>query len=180
MTEWYETLDGLWDRAWTLFADTRVRRFVALATMGETGPANRMVVIRAADRAAATLTIYTDATSAKIPEIRRASVASLVYWRAEDALQVRVEGAIEIATGDAVKADWAALDAPQRGNYGVTPPPGTFIDCAHAYARTADEDTFARLTVHAETIDIVHLSPDAHRRCLYVRSTGWKGRWRAP
>lgn len=180
MTEWFATQDGLWSKAWDLFEATGEPRFIALATQGADGPANRLVVIREADRAAATVTIYTDAASVKIGELHGDPRAALAYWRSADQIQVRLEGQIGITTGDALRDEWEALTETQRGNYGVMPPPGTPVDASDAYARVPDFDKFARLQFAAHSIDIVYLGRDHHRRAIYTRDGDWHGQWRAP
>lgn len=180
MSEWFETAEGLWAKAWALFKDDSVPRFIALATVGADGPANRLVVLRDADAGEARLVIYTDAASVKVGELARDPRAALAYWRQADSLQVRLEGEMEITTGDSLRAEWEALSEAQRGNYGVMPPPGSRIASPHDYTRAPDFDKFARLDFSAETVDIVHLGRDFHRRVLYSRGTGWAGQWRAP
>lgn len=180
MSDWHTSTDGLWAKAWALFTDASQPRYIALATIGASGPANRLVVLRDADPQAAELMIYTDAASVKVGELQADPRAALAYWRSADALQVRLEGRIQITTGQALADGWQTLAPHQKGNYGVMPPPGSAIDASDAYSREPDFDKFAQLTFTAETIDIVHLSRDHHRRALYSRDTHWAGQWRAP
>jgi hypothetical protein len=126
------------------------------------------------------VTIYTDVNSAKVAELRAEKRAALAYWRSADLIQIRLEGEIAVITGAELDPDWAALSDRQRGDYGVTPAPAQPIEHAGAYDRPHARKTFARLDFTASSVDIVHLSPDHHRRALYKRETTWRGQWRAP
>ncbi|MEL7117021.1 MAG: pyridoxamine 5'-phosphate oxidase family protein [Pseudomonadota bacterium] len=180
MSEWYTTLDGLWDRGWSLLAAGGAHRFVTLATLSGRGPEARLVVLRGADRETGRLEIYTDSLSTKVRELGADPRAALHHWTPSDDLQIRLTGAIEITTGAALQDIWDALPAPQRTSYGVKPAPGSAIASAEAYTRVPDFAQFARLTFQADEIDIVHLGRDLHRRAEYDRADGWQGAWRAP
>jgi hypothetical protein len=180
MTEWFETVEGLWAKAWALFADDSVPRYIALATIGAEGPANRLVVLREAVEPEGRLVIYTDAASVKVSELADDPRAALAYWRSADALQVRLEGEITVRRGPELQGEWERLSEAQRGNYGVMPIPGSTIESSGAYTRAPDFDRFARLDFHAQRFDIVHLGRAHHRRVLYTRASGWQAQWLAP
>lgn len=180
MSDWFETTQGLWTKGWEMLGAGGPHRFVTLATLGRDGPETRLVVLRRAEAALARVEIYTDATSRKCAELTRDPRVSLHHWTAKLALQLRLRGTAEVTTGERLRAAWDALPEPQRGSYGVQPPPGTEIPASGAYTRAPRFDQFARVTLTVTDVDIVHLSDDHHRRARFQRSTGWQGRWLAP
>jgi pyridoxamine 5'-phosphate oxidase len=74
---------------------------------------------------------------------------------------------------------WARVPDPSRQSYGVTPPPGTPIADALAYAKTPDPASFAVLRLTVQEADLLHLG-DVHRRAKFTRTGAWAGQWIAP
>ena len=93
-------------------------------------------------------------------------------------LQVRFAGRAEIKAGS--DACWKKLQQDQRDNYGVNPAPGTMISGAGDYNRIADVQRFAILLIQVSKLDIVHLSPDFHRRARFTGNNNWRGQWLSP
>lgn len=178
------TPQDLWDLAWATMggaAGHAAKGLATLATLGlDGGPRSRMIVIRAAEPDRATVTLYTDATSTKILELRQDPRAALHFWAAGPRLQIRLNGAAKVTTGAALRPVWDRMPPQSLGNYGVTPPPGTAITAADAYDRQPRFDQFAQITLTAQEVDIVQLSSDFHRRAAYQRSNTWRGSWCAP
>lgn len=184
MSEWFETLDGLHDRMWQ-----RLSRGVAdhkspsrqptLATVRDGWPEARTVVLRAANRDTATLEVYTDLQSDKIASLRDAPRGALHVWEDKQRLQIRLQCAVTILTGDAVRDRWDRMPNTGRLSYGVTPQPGAPLADALAYDKAPDFERFAVLRCAIQTIDLVHLGDD-HRRAAYARADGWQGQWLSP
>lgn len=179
-TDWSTDRAALWQKAWSLLAAGGSHRFVTLATLAPHGPTARLVVLRDADAGACTLTMFTDSASHKIAELRADPRAALHHWTPEEDVQIRLDGKIEITTGPALEEAWTALSPAQRTSYGVKPTPGRQIETSDGYTRVPDFAQFASLTFRADSIDIVHLGRDLHRRALYRRADNWIGTWRAP
>ena len=185
MTDWYETHEGLWQKAWLQLKNATAlgaaERFVTLSTIHDGDqPESRLVVLRNAVKPKAELQIHTDATSKKISELRANPKAAVHHWSANLDLQIRFRGTVTISSGQQEKATWDTLPAASFASYGVTPPPGTKILTANAYNRTPKLEQFAVLTFRVTQADIVHLSPDFHRRALFERADGFKGQWLSP
>lgn len=183
---WSETLTGthraVWDRLVRGARDRRARaRHPTLATVGLGGGAEaRTVVLRAADRAAATVEIHTDTLSAKIAELRAEPRATLHVWDARARLQIRLRVAIEILEGPDALDAWARVPEAARLSYGASPPPGRPIAAPDAHAPAADPARFARLLARVEAIDTLHLGAERHARAIFRREDGFAGRWLAP
>ena len=185
MSEWFETLPGLWTGLWDCLADGVARRdaparHVTFATVGlDGGPGARTVVLRGADRGDSVVEVHTDLFSAKVAELRRDARAAILIWDGDRQLQMRLSVTVTILSGDAVAAIWARVPDPSRQAYGVTPPPGTPIPDALAYDKRADGATFAVLRCAIDRVDLVHLGA-AHRRARFDRADGWAGQWCVP
>ncbi len=182
---WATTLEGLHAEVWTrLIRGVHDRRAAArhptLATVAPDGsPQARTVVLRAADRASATLRVYTDAQSAKMTELRTRPLAALHVWDSGAHLQMRLATHVTVHSGDAVANLWAKLPEEARLSYGCTPAPGQPIPDALAYRKTPDPSVFTVLELRLQAMDIVHLGPQ-HRRARFSRIEGWAGIWCAP
>jgi hypothetical protein len=136
-------------------------------------------VLRGANAAAGHLDIYTDLRSAKIAAVRANSEVALHVWDPSAHLQVRIAASASILTGDAAAAAWARVPDGSRRTYGVAPAPGQAIPAALDYATQAAFEFFAVLRIEAQSIDALHLGRN-HRRALFERIDGWKGRWLVP
>jgi len=179
MRNWYETLEGLWGFGWQHLSGKAVK--TVLSTLGTSGaPEARMVVIRAANPRAATVSMHTDTATVKMRELARDPRAALHVWSETDQLQLRLRGTIRVLTGEQAAPYWPDIPDMSRSNYGVDPAPGTVIPASDAYARVANPDRFAVLILTLSELDIVHLSDDYHRRAVFTRKTDWAGQWLAP
>lgn len=186
MSEWFETQDGILDEVWRQLtrgvADAKApARHPVLATVSTDGlPEARTVVLRAAERSAARIEIHTDLNSAKVAALRHQPMAALHVWAPKPHVQIRLAARMTIRTGDEVDRIWAAIPEASRGNYGVTPAPGTPIADDRAFARAPDRSAFAVLDGQIQWIEALHLGRDLHRRVLYRADAGWSGQWLAP
>ena len=166
----------------TCWAQLARRPIGTLATIGAEGaPQQRSLMLRAADEAAGTIAMFTDLRTPKMAELRADPRASLLVYLADRQLQLRLSGHITPTQGDALASIWAKLPPEARGNYGVTPAPGTPIEQAHAYARDTDQpQNFAQLTFTAATLEATALATSPHARALFKRADDWRGEWIAP
>ena len=150
-------------------------RLVALATAGPGGPAARTVALRAADRAAGTVEIHTDARTPKVAALHADPRAEVLLW--DDGTQEQLRLSVTIAVIEADPERWADVPEPARTNYGTTPAPGTPVAAPDGYRRDADRSRFAALVGRVVAIDAVCLAADPHRRAAWRDGT-W--RWVAP
>ena len=185
MSDWFTTLPGLWTQAWQLLgrgtADNRhAFHTFGLSTVAPDGtPRARMVVLRGASQSEGSLTVQTDATSAKIAELSDNPAAALLFWDRKSGLQIRARARVTVLTGEAVQQDWDALSDGAALNYGGRPTPGTPIDDPHDYEETAERARLAVLRAEVLQADILHLG-QMHRRAVYDRADGFAGTWLAP
>jgi pyridoxine/pyridoxamine 5'-phosphate oxidase len=177
MTEWYETRDGMFTKAWEVL-DTA--REVTLATQSRAGwPEARTVVMRNVDTPRRTLQINTDRHSHKIDSLRENPRAAILLWHPDLQLQIRLQVEVFIQTGVSVADAWARVPDRSRQSYGTSPTPGTPIDDALDYTKPCLQAAFCVLHCPAVTVDLVHLGPQ-HRRAAYTRDGDWAGQWLSP
>ena len=177
-----DTLAEAWRRLVRGAADRRApARNPALATTARDGaPALRTVVLRAADPAAGTLEVHTDAASAKAGEIAAEPRVALLVWEAKARLQIRVAAEAAALDGAARAARWARVPDGARRAYGGTPAPGVPLAVPEDHDPTPQASRFLPLVLTATEIETLLLGPDLHRRARFRRASGWAGEWIAP
>jgi pyridoxine/pyridoxamine 5'-phosphate oxidase len=182
---WAATLPALLDQVWARLArgvhDRHAHaRNLTLATVSPDGaPQVRTVVLRAVDRVAASLRIYTDAHSAKMGDLRANPLAAVLVWDGQAHLQIRALARVQVLSAEAAAPLWAQLSDGARLSYGGTPQTGAPIPEALAYAKTRDPAAFRVLDLQVQELDILHLGPQ-HRRARFSRSGDWAGEWCVP
>jgi hypothetical protein len=173
------TLNGLFDSVWQHLgrgvADRRhPARHPTLATIGPDGPEVRTLVLRAADRAGATLELHTDLASPKAAQIAAEPRVALHMWLPRARLQIRARALAEIGVGD--RALFDRLPPEARANYGGAAPGSAPADTGAALAGDGDAERFGRLTCRLTALDILHLG-ETQARALFRAETGWQGQW---
>lgn len=185
MSDWFESADGIWQTVWDTLdkgvADAKhPARLPTFATVSTDGwPEARTVVLRSADQELAELTAHTDLYSDKVKSLTDTPRAALHIWDAEQNLQIRLQAEVSLHSGSSTRALWGRIPDHAQQSYGVTPPPGTPVDTALAYAKKPDPDTFAVLQCRLVYLDVVHLGAD-HRRISFSRDRHWQGQWLSP
>jgi hypothetical protein len=185
MSNWYETLGGLKTCVWDTLARgvaeaNHPARLPNFATLSPDGwPEVRTVVLRSVNHREHTVTVHTDLYSNKIRSLRAHPRAALHVWDADQALQLRLQTEVRIASGADTQALWSQIPDHAQQSYGVVPSPGARIETALDYVKRPDPARFAVLTCRITTIDVVHLGTD-HRRAAFTRTSNWAGQWLAP
>ena len=177
------SLEDLLDLAWSRLEAgvedaSAASRNLAMATVADGGPAVRTMVLRGADRGAATLEVQTDAASAKVAELAADPRAALLVWDAEASLQLRIRTRVEVVTGAAADRAWDRVPEKARSNYGGRPEPGRPMPSPEAYEPGAERARFARLLFSVEAIEALLLE-DPTLRALFRREDGFGGEWLA-
>jgi pyridoxamine 5'-phosphate oxidase len=193
-----DTLDGVWDDAWSrLEAAVRDRahafRTGVVASAGDDGVDARTVVLRGADRASGMLRFHTDRRSAKLAQLLHDRRVALVFYG--DGVQVRVRGVASVLTeGDAVDAAWAATATISRRCYLTSAPPGTpsLVPTAGLPAdltmlrpplerTTPGRAAFAVVVVQVQSLDWLYLAAQGQRRAGFSRDgQRWMSTWMVP
>jgi pyridoxamine 5'-phosphate oxidase len=151
-------------------------RLPALATLGPAGaPRVRTVVLRTVDCGQASITLHTDARSAKATEILRDPRVALLFWDAIDRVQLRAEGEASVEADPAV---FATLSDAAMALYAVAPAPGTPIAAPDAMGRTDPAPNFRRLRVQLRALEWLDVAA-MHRRAHFDLAAG-KAAWLVP
>lgn len=187
------------DSAWRLLTGGAVDRHSpvhtpVVANVGVDGaPEARVLVLRAADRGAATLHFHTDARSPKCAALDGQPVSVLAYDPGQ-AVQLRLAGTARVVTeGPAVDAAWAGATPFARRCYLVEAAPGSPLPAPGSglpewvEGRKPDEAelaparaNFALVMVDVTVIDWLHLAQGGHRRARFCGGDGWQGEWLVP
>ncbi len=145
------------------------------------------MVLRGVDRDRGLFRLQTDRRSAKVAAIAACPAVALLFWDPRRAVQLRVAGGARVLTGGSAPpaawtTAWAAVPVAARAAYRTAAPPGSAL----ARAGPAPEDgdgaaNFAVIELAAESLDLLWLGPDGHRRAGWTRGgDGWAGGWRVP
>jgi hypothetical protein len=194
-----DDLPAILAHAWSLLvrggADRRspVHTPVVASVDGDGLPQARVMVLRKANPADATLRFHTDARSPKVAQLDGRPVAVLAYHAAEQ-VQLRISGIARIGRSQAeVDALWNQSTLFARRCYLAEQPPGTALPgpssglpaWIEGQQPTAEQigparANFAVLWVGVTAIDWLHLANSGHRRALFRAADGWAGAWVAP
>jgi pyridoxamine 5'-phosphate oxidase len=187
------------DTSWRLLtrgaADRRspVHTPVVASVTADGAPDARVMVLRAADRAAGRLRFHTDARSPKCAALDGRPVSVLAYQPGE-AVQLRLAGTARIVReGAEIDAIWSQSTPFARRCYMVEAAPGTPRATAGSglpadvegrkpelFELVPARANFALVMIDIAAIDWLHLAQDGHRRAVFCASDGWQGEWRVP
>lgn len=156
-------------------------------------PQARIMVLRKADAAAATLRFHTDARSPKAAQLDGKPVAVLAYHGPEQ-VQLRISGTARVRTQDDVVDDlWNQSTLFARRCYLAQHAPGTPLPgpssglpaSIEGQQPTAEQiaparPNFALVWVEVAAIEWLHLANTGHRRAVFRAEDGWVGAWLAP
>jgi pyridoxamine 5'-phosphate oxidase len=192
----YNDLDASLTHAWAMLARAAADRRAAfhtpvVATIGEDGaPAQRVMVLRAADPDLRSLRVHTDLRSDKSRHVARDARVSLNFYDAGAKLQLRVMGTATMHTGDEIAhAAWTSSRPQSRLCYEQNEPPGSVITKPLAelpvdrrFAESDDGlDNFAVMVIEAGAVEWLYLTIEGHRRARWKwAGTAWEGAWLAP
>lgn len=183
-------LEAALDSAWRLLgrgaADRRSPMHTpVVASIAGGRPEARVMVLRAATRATATLRFHTDARSPKAAALDNAPVSIIAYHPGE-AVQLRIAGTARVLRdGAEVDRIWAAATPFARRCYMVEAAPGSPLPGpgsglpAEVEGRKPEpaelvtaRANFAILTVAVTEIDWLHLAQTGHRRARFMDGSG--------
>lgn len=199
----YDDLAASLDFAWQLVcraARDRKAAFHApvVASSSPTGPQARVMVLRAADAMARSLTFHTDTRSAKATELAHDARVTVVFYDAPRKLQLRLSGLATLHSDDAFgDARWSSSALTSlRAYLGDTP--GKVTQSAssglpeHLLGRapTANEaaqgrGNFAALQVDVQRVEWLYLHSRGQRRAQFdwqadAQNPAWQMAWLNP
>lgn len=191
-----DDLDAVFDDAWARLTrgakDRRSPFHTPVVATGGDAVRQRVMVLRAADRTAATLRFHTDRRSAKVPMIDAAPRISVLGYDPAARIQVSMQGTARFAEDPTPFWDASALTS--RRCYLAQPGPGAAVDSAQSgipdafLSRTPDTAesepgaaNFAALIVTIDHLEWLELSASGGRRAGFERDgPDWRGTWLIP
>lgn len=194
-----DDLEDAFETAWRLLgrgaADRRspMHTPVVASVTADGTPDARVMVLRAASRAAAQLRFHTDARSPKCAALDGRPVSVLAYHPGE-AVQLRLAGTARIVReGAEIDAIWTNSTPFARRCYMVEVAPGTPRATAGSglpadvegrkpelFELVPARANFALVMIDITAIDWLHLAQSGHRRAVFSARDGWRGEWRVP
>lgn len=179
MTERIATLPAIRDALWGELAAAALDKAHAwhtpvLATTDGTLADARTVVLREVDAETKQLRFYTDGRTAKVAQLRRQPVGTLLLWSPQIGWQLRCRVRLELEpSGLATSSRWARVKlSPAVQDYLSPLAPGTAIaspasPAASVRDATVTRDHFAVVTAHVQAVDWLELHPLGHRRARF-------------
>jgi hypothetical protein len=127
----------------------------------------RTVVLRGADRERALLSMYSDARSAKVAQLRAHPQATLVMWSPALNWQLRLRIDVEVSTdGLELSSRWAQLKLTAVAlDFLSVHAPGSRLD--GTLAARGERAHFALIEAHVRSIDWLELHAQGHRRARF-------------
>lgn len=183
--EWAGSLEGILTQVWVkLVRGVNDRHSAArhptLTTVSPDGkPQARTVVLRTADRKAASLTIYADRSSGKVRDIGKTPSVALHIWDPSAHLQIRLDAKATVSDDLVADQIWGRLNEVSRSSYGRKPGTGQLISDSLNYQITGDRSALSVLRLDLLQIDALQLGSN-HRRARFCAETGWTGQWLVP
>jgi len=181
----FQKLDDFLNFAWSQISRGKVDKksparhptFVTLSSDGF--PKARTLVMRRSDRKNNEIEFHTDTTSSKMFELDRDPRAGIHIWLPKVHLQIQMGVEVEVQVGDITIPIWREVPINSRVAYGTIPSPGTVIPNPLAFEQVPDQERFAILICHIQSVELLLLG-NKHIRALYKRTTNWRGEWLSP
>ncbi len=198
---YYDDLDRIWDKAWSMLERAVVDRRAAghtpvLATVSPDGmPQARTVVLRATDRASRQLRMHTDMRSGKVEDLAVTPKAGVLVYDKGQKIQLRLSGAARVETaGAGADAAWDASRLTSRRCYLAPVGPGTDVAGPTSGLPPVFEDrppteaeswqgrgAFGVVLVTVTRLEWLFLAARGHRRCVFDWADGpVTSRWLVP
>ena len=159
-------------------------RTIALATMDATGsPRQRMVILRDF-KDDSVFTVFTDNRSEKVDQILENRSVSLLFYDADEKLQLRAEGeAVVIHGGEERMRYWNNRGSRNPYSYTSVVAPGTVIENPEEAYRWTEEESlnFSLIKIVATWMEFLQLDGLKHIRAeRIIRDHKETIRWIAP
>lgn len=164
-------------------------RYVSLASFdpAEEESNIRMLINREVEKDG-TLTLYTDARTDKVKELKALQKSALLFWHDHHKVQVTLKTEVSLHHNDEVTAAYWKSDVHGAAQKAYTPliAPGTSIDDpseAHRWPDAYTAENFCVIKCYPYEIDILQLAGKEHFRLKFTRNSrdeNWEGGWIAP
>ena len=157
-------------------------RYFTLATAGVDNLVRQRIVVLRKVSEDLKLTFFTDYRSKKIMHIHENNRVSLLFYNADELLQVRVEGLASIDKDEkAIKSYWGNVREASRKAYTASIAPGTVIESVELLEYLNENNYFCAVDITPYRIEYLKLKEPHHIRVNYDQKEGfWDGQYLAP
>jgi pyridoxamine 5'-phosphate oxidase len=162
--------------------NTSALRHATVATHSEHGPEVRIMLLRQVDSQARSLTLFTDARSAKVTQLRHDARLALMFWAPHLHLQIRMRGTACLHQGNA-RAAAVHANIPEHAwrDYTSLVAPGTPAEQV-TYAPGLLAQNFCLIDASVSAMDILalrHEHAGGHKR-LHLNYINSQRSWLVP
>jgi len=170
-------------------------RYVSLASFNADKQESniRMLILREVDKDG-TLTLYSDARTSKVKELKQVQQSALLFWHDYHKVQVTMKSEVRLHHRDETSEDYWNKDVHGAARKAYTPlvEPGEVIEnpkAAHQWPEEFSSEHFCVIRCVPYEIDILQLAGKKHLRLRFLRNQNtdgdaakddWKGEWVAP
>ena len=186
--DFYDDLAGALEQSWRLLEEaigdptSPVRTPVLISVSTDGLAQGRTVVLRGFNRQQRQLTIYTDARSAKVAQLRAQPACTLVAYQPNPMMQLRLStNAIVNHNNEITHEAWAVMPGPNRCNYLTDPDPGSIsgqatdgrpvINAESVPTNNENKIAYSHFSVIVFTInelEWLYLPRRGHRRAQFI------------
>ena len=186
--DFYDDLAGALERSWRLLEEaigdptSPVRTPVLISVSTDGLAQGRTVVLRGFNRQQRQLTIYTDARSAKVAQLRAQPTCTLVAYQPNPMMQLRLStNAMVNHNNEITHEAWAVMPGPNRSNYLTDPDPGSIsvqatdgrpvINAESVPTNNENKIAYSHFSVIVFTInelEWLYLPRRGHRRAQFI------------
>lgn len=198
--EKFTSLDSVFKTAWNLLYRAAISRNDAmrtpvLATVAEGYPHQRTIVLRRVDPQEQQLYFFSDARAPKIDHLQQNTNCNVLFWDPRKKVQIEIQAKGQVLQQTSITQQfWKKINIGGRTSYAALQAPGTAIEKEQAYlpkdwgSNMDIQDSefafkhFAVLELVAHQLDILHLHPAGHQRCLFIKGNDkvWEKQWIVP
>lgn len=159
-------------------------RFLTLATSSEEGPHARYVVLRGIDDDMVCY-FFSDSRASKVGQIVQEGKAALLFYNAEERIQIRINGIARQVIESKLIADfWQNINEEGKKAYTSKVAPGEEIESpemGHTWHDPFEHQYFAVIKVIPQFIDVLQLNGSQHIRAQFKRKgDDWEKQWVSP
>ncbi|MGY6522073.1 MAG: pyridoxamine 5'-phosphate oxidase family protein [Mongoliitalea sp.] len=160
-------------------------RFITLATVQDSIPEARYVVLRKVDEQF-NFYAYTDVRTRKVQAMQSNPMVSILLYHPQKRVQVRIQAAATIHHKDSIASDhWTRVQGEAQKAYNSILAPGEAIQTPEqAYfweEELSNSENFAVILLKPFKLEVLQLNGLEHLRAEFdFTPEGWQGKWLVP
>ena len=182
-------LKGIYEEIWESLHEAIVDRHsgfhtFSLATICDSSPENRTVVLRGCDKEKMIISFHTNNYSEKIHHISKNNDVSALFYDKDKKNQIRISGIANINNLNSYcMKKWNDMSQQSRKCYHQNIKPGEVIDSPDKVKNQNNDQissSFSIIDIKIVNIDWLYLSASGHTRARFTKENNYSGEWIAP